>query len=228
MSAAPESAREAHALIAVWLHVAADREEEFNDWYELEHLSQVTNLEGFICARRYSAEDGSVPKFLAWYEVQDAGVETAPPFQDLVAHPTGWSQRMRRFYGENRIRNNYRLVISRGTAPVPDAPFLYVVQTDCAEPAREKEFFDWYDGEHLPALAAAPGVLRARRYEAVSGSPGSMAAYELASRDIFESPGWLDARLRSRTDEMSVLFAPGRRAMYRLIRPTLWHEAKED
>lgn len=211
------------AVIAVWLHVDRRHEEEFNDWYELEHLPQVVNLPGFICARRYCAEDSSVPKFLAWYETQDPGVETAAPFQDLVANPTGWSQRMRRLYGENRIRNNYRLILSRGAAPAPDAPFLYMVQTDCGDASRRTEFFDWYDKEHLPALAAVPGVVRARRHEAVSGSPLSMAAYELASANVFESPAWLEARKASRTDEMRPLFAHARRTMYRLIRATLRH-----
>jgi hypothetical protein len=97
------------------------------------------------------------------------------------------------------------------------------VQTDCGEASRQAEFFDWYDHEHLPALAAVPGVMRARRYEAVSGSPQSMAAYDLASRDVFESPAWLEARVRSHTDAMAPLFARARRTMYRLIRPTLWH-----
>ncbi len=213
------------ALIAVWLHVDRAHEEEFNDWYELEHLPQVVNLPGFICARRYRAEDASIPKFLAWYETEDAGVETAAPFQNLVTNPTGWSQRMRRLYGENRMRNNYRLVISRGAAPAPDAPFLYVVQTDCADASRRAEFFDWYDKQHLPALGAVQGVLRSRRYEAVSGSPLSLAAYERASADVFESAGWLEARKASRTEEMAPLFAPGRRTMYRLIRETLRHAA---
>jgi hypothetical protein len=216
------AAAPARGLIAVWLHVPPEREEEFNDWYELEHLAHVTNLPGFTGARRYCADD-AIPKYLAWYETDDERVEPGPAFQHIVKHPTGWSRRIRTFYGDHRIRHNCRLAWSHGMEPAADAPFLYTVQTDCGDPARAAEFWAWYDGEHLPALAAVPGVLRTRRYEAVTGSPRSLAAYELAAREVFESPAWLAAREASRTDKMKPLFANARRVMYRLIRGTLHH-----
>ena len=50
----------ANGLIAVWLDVPAEREEEFNDWYNLEHLPQVVGLPGFI--------GGAPLKYLAWTE----------------------------------------------------------------------------------------------------------------------------------------------------------------
>jgi hypothetical protein len=213
---------DAQGLITVWLHVPPEREDEFNDWYTLEHLAHVTNLPGFTGARRYAAVD-TTPKYLAWYETEDERVEPGPAFQHIVQHPTGWSRRIRTFYGDHRLRHNYRLAWSQGAEPAPDAPWLYTVQTDCADPGRAAEFWDWYDREHLPALAAVPGVLRTRRYEAVMGAPCSLAAYELSAREAFESPAWLDARERSRTGTMKSLFANARRTWYRLLRGTLRH-----
>jgi len=215
--------RDAQGLIAVWLHVPPEHEDEFNDWYGLEHLAHVTSLPGFTSARRYAAID-SQPKYLAWYETEDERVEPGPAFQHLVQHPTGWSRRIRTFYGDNRLRHNYRLAWSQGVEPAPDAPLLYTVQTDCADPGRAAAFWDWYEREHLPALAAVPGVLRTRRYEAVTGTPRSLAAYELSASDVFESPAWLDARERSGIRTMQSLFANVHRTWYRLIRGTLRHD----
>ncbi len=210
----------AHGLVTVWLHVPPEREEEFNDWYNLEHIAQIVNIPGFTCGRRY-ATDQQVPKYLAWYEAIDEHVEPGPGFRHAVDHPTPWSLRMRRFYGENRFRNNYRLSSAFGAAPGPDASWLYLVQTDCADPAQAEEFDDWYDHEHLPALAQVPGVVRARRYIAVSGAPKSLAAFELAAREVYASPAWLAARETPRTARMRRLFSNARRAIYRLILPTV-------
>ncbi len=210
----------AKGLVTVWLHVPPEREEEFNAWYNLEHIAQVVNIPGFTAARRYAA-DGQVPKYLAWYEAVDEHVEPGPGFTQIVQHPTPWSLRIRRFYGENRFRNNYRMVSSFGTVPTPDAAWLYTVQADCADPAQLAEFNDWYDNEHMPALAEVPGVLRARRYVAVSGSPLSLSAFELTHREVFESPAWLEARQTPRTERIRKLFTNGRRIMYRLILPTM-------
>ena len=209
----------AQGLVTVWLHVPPEREEEFNAWYDLEHVDQVIGIAGFTCARRYAA-DGQMPKYLAWYEAVDEHVEPGPGFSQLVRQPTPWSLRIRGFYGEDRARNNYRLMWSLGAAPQPDAPWLYTVQADCADPAQEAEFYDWYDNEHMPALAQVPGVLRARRYTAVSGSPRSLSAFELGAREVFESPPWLEARKTPRTARIRTLFTNVRRTMYRLILPT--------
>jgi hypothetical protein len=117
---------------------------------------------------------------------------------------------------EQRVGTAYRLAWSSGPAPAEDAPWLYLVQTDCADPAQEAGFYDWYDHEHLPALAGVPGVLRARRYDALAGSPASLAAFELTAREVFEGPAWLAARLTPRTDRMRRLYVNAQRRMYRL------------
>src|SRR6478609_3113897 len=75
--------------------------QEFNDWYNLEHLRQVVALPGFVRARRYSVDDAAL-KYLAWYETVDESVESGRDFQRIVEKPTAWSQRMRRLYGDQR------------------------------------------------------------------------------------------------------------------------------
>ena len=85
---------QAQGLIAVRLDVAPGHEDEFNAWYDSEHVPQVTALAGFVRTRRYFAAHADI-RYLAWYETHAASVEGEAAFQALVANPTPWSRRMR-------------------------------------------------------------------------------------------------------------------------------------
>jgi hypothetical protein len=214
---------EARGLITVWLHVAPEREDELNDWYNREHLRQVTALPGFVRARRYSVDDAPL-KYLAWYDTVDETIESGAAFQGIVERPTPWSQRMRKLYGENRERMNFRLMCDVGRVSREDTPWLYIVHTDIPDEIVD-EYNAWYDKEHLPRLTTVPGVIRARRYTAVNGRPRYLTAYELTDRDAFESPEGLQARKTPWTAKMRSLFHNTRRRMCKRIAPTLTHEA---
>ncbi|GGX02222.1 hypothetical protein GCM10007242_04060 [Pigmentiphaga litoralis] len=94
-------------MIAVWLHVAPEREEEFNAWYEREHIPQIVDLDGFVSGTRYYSDE-AFPKFLALYETVDESVEASPGFQHVTTHPSPWSGRIWSFFGKDRIRLNLR------------------------------------------------------------------------------------------------------------------------
>ena len=55
------------------------------------------------------------------------------------------------------------------------------------------EFNDWYDTEHIPALARVPGVLCARRYRTSASNPKYVALYHLASPGVIDTPEWKQA-----------------------------------
>jgi antibiotic biosynthesis monooxygenase (ABM) superfamily enzyme len=61
------------------------------------------------------------------------------------------------------------------------------------EPEKEKEFNDWYDKEHIPALLKVPGVIGASRYISVEGTPKYTAIYELEKPDIIHGEEWKKA-----------------------------------
>lgn len=213
---------QANALITVWLDVAPQHEAEFNDWYNLEHLPQLIGLPGFISARRYKADDAPL-KYLAWYDTLDESIETSPDFMRIVNHPTPWSQRMRGLYGENRERMNFKLMRDVGRVSEQDTPWLYIVHTDIPDHI-VGEYNEWYDQEHLPRLVTVPGVVRARRYAAVTtNGPQYLTAYELTDKDAFESPAGLQARKTPWTAKMRSLFQNTRRRMCRLILPGVHH-----
>ena len=73
------------------------------------------------------------------------------------------------------------------------ARFLYLVRMDVAHD-HEKTFNDVYDHEHLPRLAAVPGVIRATRYRPPSPTdPRYIAASEMESAAVLQSPEWKKA-----------------------------------
>jgi hypothetical protein len=73
------------------------------------------------------------------------------------------------------------------------ARFLYLVRMDVAHDL-EKTFNDVYDHEHLPLLAKVPGVIRATRYrQPAPTDPRYIAAYEMESAAVLQSPEWKQA-----------------------------------
>jgi hypothetical protein len=208
---------DANGLITVRLHTAAqEHDDEFNAWYNHEHVPQVTALTGFVRTRRYLCESADI-RYLAWYETTDENVEAGPHFQSIVNDPTPWSLRLRKLYGNNRERMNFKLMCEVGQTPAPDAPWMYIVHTDIPDHIIG-EYNEWYDKEHLPRCVNIPGVLRARRYTSTAANPRYLTAYELTGPDIWESPAaqW--------TEKMRALFSNTRRALYKLVAPSVTHE----
>jgi hypothetical protein len=87
-------------------------EEEFNRWYDREHLEERVAIDGFLEARRYLAHTGS-PKFLFLYSTKAIEVLDSPPYRARLNNPTDWSKKvMARF--KNMIRVVARITASRG------------------------------------------------------------------------------------------------------------------
>ena len=71
------------------------------------------------------------------------------------------------------------------------APGLLFVYTDPGPsgPVAEAEYHDWYDHEHGPARLKVPGLVRARRYQALDeATPRWLALYELTDTTVLDSP----------------------------------------
>ena len=70
-------------------------EEEFNAWYDTEHMSERLSIPGFISARRWERDcKPGEGRYLATYELTSPGVLESP---DYLAHvgdnQTPWSKR---------------------------------------------------------------------------------------------------------------------------------------
>ena len=86
--------------------------EEFNRWYDREHLEERVAIDGFLEARRYIAHQGA-PKYLCLYSAETFDVLDSAAYRAALANPTDWSKTtMARF--KNMIRAVARITISRG------------------------------------------------------------------------------------------------------------------
>ena len=69
--------------------VPAAHEEEFNRWYDIEHLPLLLQVPGVLSARRFRASTGS-PRYIALYDLAGEGVVRHPAWQSAVR--TEWAQ----------------------------------------------------------------------------------------------------------------------------------------
>ncbi|MGA9868128.1 MAG: hypothetical protein WBQ75_17015 [Acetobacteraceae bacterium] len=179
-------------------------EDEFHDWYDLEHVPERERVPGFrTCARWIGASN---PKqAIATYDLDSLDVMGSAAYM-AIAHDnlSVWSKRiarmtnrLMRFEGEQTLPGNQD--------PPPDAGGLLLDAMNVV-PEHEAEFNEWYDKEHIPALAAVPGTLCARRFRAHTGSPRYVALYHLASPEVQASKAWKDAASSPWTDKLRPFF----------------------
>lgn len=169
--------------------------DEFNDWYDTEHIPERRSVPGFInCQRWIGADD---PKLsIATYDLESLDVLTSPPYRAIGGENLSpWSKRLTarcrricRFEGE-QMKPGDR------AAPEGAGGMLFFAMNPV--PEADAEFNAWYDEEHIPRLAAVPGCLSARRFRirtAVSeGNHRYLALYHLASPEVCSSKAWEEA-----------------------------------
>jgi hypothetical protein len=83
---------ERRRLVLVMADVDADHEEEFNRWYDEEHLPERKDCPGFLSARRFVSVEGE-PKYLTVYELEDPEVLASDAFR-AIEQPSQWQRRL--------------------------------------------------------------------------------------------------------------------------------------
>ncbi len=86
--------------------------DEYNEWYDKEHLPRCAGIPGVLRARRYMSTGilggtGDGPKYLTAYELAGPDVWESPAAQ--LARKTPWTEKMRSLFSNTR-RSLYRLV----------------------------------------------------------------------------------------------------------------------
>jgi hypothetical protein len=62
---------------------------------------------------------------------------------------------------------------------------LYIVTSDCANPAERDAYLDWYENVHFKDLLGIDGFQRGRLFESLEGADPSFAAlYDLESPSV--------------------------------------------
>ena len=92
-------------LLLMMTDIDPANEEDFNRWYEEEHLAERMNIPGFLTARRFTAVEGG-PKYLALYDLESPEVLQSPAYRNVVGPgKSAWTSRL-----EGQFRNFRRNV----------------------------------------------------------------------------------------------------------------------
>jgi hypothetical protein len=150
-------------LLLTMTEPPAPMEEEFNAWYDSEHLAERLAIPGFRSARRWVAELApGEGKYLATYELDSEGVLSSPEYLARFEGATAWT---RRCLGKAVVFRRWACEqTSPGTAdPHPMARALLLVAAETPLDAVE-----------------VPSALQVRRFAASAGTPRHLLLAELA------------------------------------------------
>ncbi|MFQ6029372.1 MAG: hypothetical protein ACE5Q6_17995 [Dehalococcoidia bacterium] len=189
--------KKGRGLLMVYADVPEEFEEEFNRWYDEEHIPERLAIAGVLNAARYIAVQGG-PKYLACYELAESQAWYTDAWQYHLENPTEWSKQMSpSVVGQNYIRNLYSLVypsdVSEETAQAEMAPALLVGRMSVPEELEDR-FNLVYNRERMPLYYSIPGYIRGRRFAAVMGEPKYITVHECESPQVAESPEWVALR----------------------------------
>ena len=82
----------AGALLLNAMNVAPEAEDDFNKWYDEEHIPALAAVTGTLCARRFRATQGALT-YVALYHLVSPEVVTSAEWKKAVDTP--WTKRVR-------------------------------------------------------------------------------------------------------------------------------------
>ena len=178
----------ANGMLLVGFDYSDAQVDEFNDWYDLEHIPERQSVTGFGACQRWV--DQSLNYSVATYELATVNVLDSESYLAIAYdNLSAWSKRV--------TAKCKRLVRFEGTlingeqAIIPAEAGGLLVNAMNVAPQHEDDFNAWYDQEHLPALCSVPGTLSAYRYR---GRPSSthryLAIYYLEHPEVAHSSEW--------------------------------------
>jgi len=192
----------AKGMLFASFDTTAAQQDEFNDWYDTEHVPERLRVPGFLNAQRWIAEEN--PKIaVATYDLASHAVMESPEYRAIGgANGSVWTKRITAI-AKRILRFEGTQILPGDLIGPAEANALLAVAID-VEPAIEPEFNEWYNAEHLPQLAAVPGVLAARRFQAAGTDVDKkyLALYHLTATDVTRSASWSKAANTPWTERM--------------------------
>ncbi len=178
------------ALI-VALDFTACQEDEFHDWYDLEHLPERARIPGFgVCERWISIADPKIG--VATYDLESADILEGAAYKAIAGDNLSvWSKRLGKQY--KRLLRSDGDQTNPGDLPAPAGAGGLLVNAMNVAPDHVADFNAWYDQEHLPALREVPGTIMARRFQSRAGTHKFLAVYHLESPEIVTTDAWKKA-----------------------------------
>jgi len=141
-------------------------EEEFNAWYDEEHMAERLSIPGFLSARRWVADcKPGEGKYLATYELESLAVLHTDKYLFHFKNQTPWS---RRCLGKAVVFRRWACEQVAGGPPDPAAKALLLVLGEQADSRASRRFVASEGAPRQVGLielpAARPAIEGARLY----------------------------------------------------------------
>ena len=173
-------------------------EDDFNHWYDTNHIPQRTKVEGFISARRY--RDPDRPTYLAIYEITSEDVLSNSDYQKVRAQPnakTAWMLSNVENYSRYVANEISDTKSENGDSNALDETFIFSEFFSVLD-NKVDEFNQWYDREYTPTLMGCVNWRAVRRFEVIEGEPqpwSHLALHYISdSKTAFSSPEFENSR----------------------------------
>lgn len=180
----PRNEASPRALLMILTSIGRDDEEEFNRWYDREHLQERVSVPGFLSARRYAAGGAASWAHLALYETEGLDVFRSDAYLKKLAAQSDWSRRMLpRFV--NPQRNVTGLVGRVGDGFGAAVDLVAFRPSDAPEGLAER-----FKHEGRELLEAAPDLVSASLWRSDPGLSRPVAEYAAADASPVGSDAW--------------------------------------
>ena len=139
--------------------------DEFNDWYDNEHVPLCICIPSFRSWSRWVATDDKQPSYLALYDIDSPAAVDDVPLSALTERDKSITSRLALV--ERRTYTLHKPVHppAAGAAYSTGAPGPFITSVAMDIPAEHVTDFDqWYDEEHVHLISKTPGWVRTRRF----------------------------------------------------------------
>lgn len=195
-------------LMFAVLEPPPDMEEEFNEWYDTEHIPERKAISGFLTAQRFVAQEGS-PKYLALYDLSEVDVLDSEAYRRIgPGHYSSWTRRV------NRKARIFKRYVYQQTSPgdgllSEKTNAVWAWMNDIPE-AKRPQFDGWYKEKCLFHLKQLPEFIQARRFHCVEGEANDLALLEFRdplfpTREKFKGIIFSDEAVRAREGSKEVM-----------------------
>lgn len=97
-------------ILVVMMEVDPEHEEDFNRWYNEEHLTERLEIPGYVSARRFKLEEGEgVLKYLCIWEMEDGSPLQSAEYKAQQQRPSELRDRVHT-YIKQRARGLYQQI----------------------------------------------------------------------------------------------------------------------
>jgi hypothetical protein len=172
-------------VLLVLNDVLEGAEEEFNRWYQQQHIPERLGVPGFKTARRYRAVDGQ-PAYMAVYECESIDVLTSNAYLERLANPTDWTKKVMPGF-RNMLRSACRQTWSIGAGVGGGA---IVVQCEPIQ-GREDAARRFVKDALAPGLMQSAFLVRMSLWEADAAFTGGPSPEMALRRGPDKSADWV-------------------------------------